>query len=259
MPPGTASAMACRSARRSCGYGGGTNPPRRGRAVMPSATVLGLVGTTNSLERGDVDAAGGGPAPACRPRRAPRRAPRRRGAAPRATSPRSYGHPSSHDRRQRTEPRRDRVERACRPRRRCAADTATAPRCAREQVGDLSRIGDVGLVDHEQLGHRVGADLAQHRRAPPRSGPRRRAREPSTTCTSEVGVDRPPRASTGTPRRAGAGAGARTRRCRRAARSRRRGGAGGGWWDRASRTGGPRRARRRAVSRLSSVDFPAFV
>ena len=35
-------------------------------------------------------------------------------------------------------------------------------RLALAQPGEHQRVGDVGLVDHDQLGHLVGADLGEH-------------------------------------------------------------------------------------------------
>ena len=62
-----------------------------------------------------------------------------------------------------------------------------------------SGVGQVGLVEHEQLGHVVGADLAAGRRARRPSGPR--GRPPRRRPRGRAGRPRPPRrASTGRPR-----------------------------------------------------------
>ena len=62
------------------------------------------------------------------------------------------------------------------------AETTTAAALGQPQALDLDRVGRVGLVDHHELGHVAGADLAEHLADGGQLGPRVRRREPSTTC-----------------------------------------------------------------------------
>ena len=260
-PPGNASASRCSASSRSYGYGGGTKPAaaRRHapRAYRRPVTAGSAVGTrANSREAAGRRVGAGGPGPGCRlvvhldehlagavqrgehvaavvghaqlddAARARSRSPMRRGSS--------------------STPRRSR------------ADTATDPRSPQRASPHVVR---------RRRRRSCSTRAARGRR-------RRRSRAaPSTAsiCASASGVPtrrrraragrrrRPPRASTGTPRRAGAAAGARSRPCRTAARSRRRAGAsrrvvGSSVENSWSSTSTPA-----SVSRLSSVDLPAFV
>ena len=63
------------------------------------------------------------------------------------------------------------------------AETATEPGCAVDAARLASR-RQVGLVEHQQLGHVAGADLVEHRRARRRSGRSGSGADASTTWTS---------------------------------------------------------------------------
>ena len=93
------------------------------------------------------------------------------------------------------------------------AETTTLCGSRAQQPGEHQRVGDVGLVDDDDLRDVSRADLAQHlaHRRELALGVRVRAVD---HVQDEVGVGRPPPASSGTPRPAGAAGAGRTRRCR---------------------------------------------
>ena len=169
------------------------------------------------------------------------------------------GHDELADARQRAQAIADRARAAPATPSPVVAEIATDPRM-RGQRGASRRRDRRGRSCSMRASarHVVRVDLAQHGvdRVDARLGVGRAPRRRRATAGRHR---RPLRASTGTPRRAGAAGAARSRRCRRAARSHRREDAAGASSDRAWRTTGPRRARRRRVRRLSSVDLPAFV
>ena len=174
------------------------------------------------------------------------------------TSPRSYGTTSS----------TIGIERAQARRRRVSSSSSTPspvdrrhrddPGCAREQLVHVAGSAMSALLSTSSSGTSSAPISREHRRAPRRSalGVGRRARRRRAPAGRRR---RPLRASTGTPRPAGAGGGARSRRCRSTSTVSPPG-------SRSRRVVGSRVENRRSststsasVSRLSSVDLPAFV
>ena len=260
---------AARSASsRSCGYGGGTNPgsaPPSGSAYRGSGVALirrsgrrrsrtGEVVTRATASRQPGPHAGAGVvvhldehlAVAVQRRqhvapvvRAPRSS--TTGSSARSRSPIASGSLST------PSPVRGRDRERARVRGRASCVTV---------VG----IGDVDLVEHEQLGH---LGRRRSRAAPSRTASiwrsgvdrgRRRRRARAESASTDL-LERRPERLDQLVRQAAHEADGVGQQHRLAAGQAQPAGASG----RASRTAGPRRARRRAVSRFSSVDFPAFV
>ena len=183
-----------------------------------------------------------GPAGACRRPRPARRAPRPHGGP---TPARRRGRRARPAR----PPRSRRAAGRPRPRSRSSmpspvrAETATEPGCA--AASRAASVGvRIGLVEDEQLGHRGGVDLGQHR-ADRVDLLARVGRRGVDHVHEEVGVDHHVEGrAEGLDQLVGQlaheadGVGD-------AAPARRRADRAGGWWHRGWRTGGPRPARRR--------------
>ena len=100
------------------------------------------------------------------------------------------GHEELDDRRHGPQARRHRVEQTVGDPAPVAAETDRLPPGARTRSSLIaSGVGDVGLVDHEQLGHRVGTDLAQHGAHGVDLGRARRATAAVDDVQEEIGVD----------------------------------------------------------------------
>ena len=244
-PPGTASATARQLVEAVVRVRRRDEPGRAhrlGSSRSASATVAGRV--TKSTKRPVDRRRAAGPAPACRESSctSTSTSPSRCSAA--STSPRSYGTSSSTIGVERAQPVADAPRSSSTPSPVSRRDRDRV-RVRRRASLDTPGVGDVGLVDDEQLGHVAGADLAEHRRAPLRSARSASGAPASTTWTSRSAST----TSSSVERNASTSWCGSRRTNPTVSESEHRLAAGqpqaAGGRDRAWRTSGPRRARRR--------------